>query len=170
MWLNPSGKGHNPLWWHPWPENVTSELVFSTKPNGTIANSYLELTALVLHEATLLKSVTKYRMAAPRSGFYNTPTSSLSMREASMINLVVADLLRIRALYSRKFFLDPSVFYHLVQENYMANDASRLFYLSYIEFLAHVSVVHPQLYGLCQISLPLPEMLSCMISTLRRKM
>ena len=86
-----------------------------------------------------------------------------------MINLVVLDLLRIRALHSRKFFLNPSVFYHPGQENCMANDASRLSYLSDTGFLTHMSVVHPQLHGLWQISLPPRELLSCVISTLRRK-
>ena len=64
-----------------------------------------------------------------------------------MINPVVADLLRIRALHSRKFFLNPSVFYHPGQENCMADDASCLFYLSDTDFLTHMSVVHPQLHG-----------------------
>ena len=45
-----------------------------------------------------------------------------------MINPVVADLLCIRALHSREFFLNPSVFYHPGQENFMSEDASRLFY------------------------------------------
>ena len=91
------------------------------------------------------------------------------MCEASMINLVVEDILRIRALHSRKFFLNPSVFYHLGQENCMADDASRLFYLSETDFLTRMSVVHPQLHGSWQISLPSLELLSCVISTLRRK-
>ena len=37
------GTGHNMVWWHPWPVDVTEELVSSTKPNGTITNSDLEL-------------------------------------------------------------------------------------------------------------------------------
>ena len=86
-----------------------------------------------------------------------------------MINPVVVDLLRIRALHSIKFFLDPSLFYHPVQENCMANDTLRLFYLSGTKFLTHMSVVHPQSHGSWQISLPPPEMLYCVISTLHRK-
>ena len=41
-----------------------------------ITNSDIELAALVLQEATLLKAAPKPRMAAPRSGSYNTPTVS----------------------------------------------------------------------------------------------
>ena len=51
----------------------------------------------------------------------------------------------------------------------MTNDDSRLFYLSGTEFLTHISVVHAQSHGSWQISLPLSELLSCVISTLRRK-
>ena len=140
-----------------------------TNPQGTIANSDLELAALVLQEATLLEAVPKARMEEPRSGSDNTPTVSWSTCEASIINPVVADLLRICARHSRIFFLNPSGFYHPGQENCMADDASRLFYLSDTEFFTHMSVVHPQLHSSWQISLPPPELISCVISTLRRK-
>ena len=60
-----------------------------------------------------------------------------------MINLVVAEILRIRTLHSRKFFFNHSVFYHPGEEKCMANYASRLFYLSDTDFLAHMSVFHP---------------------------
>ena len=86
-----------------------------------------------------------------------------------MIIPVVANLLRIYALHSRKFFLNPSIIYHPGQENCMADNASRLFYLSDTEFLIHMSIVHPQLHGLWQIFLPPLELLSCVISTLHRK-
>ena len=66
-----------------------------TNPKGTITNSDLELAALVLQEANLLGAVPKASMAAPRSGSDNTPTVSWSTHEASMINPVVVDLLRI---------------------------------------------------------------------------
>ena len=112
VWLDPAGTGHNLVWRHPWPSDVTAELVSSTNPNGTITNSDLDLAALILQEATLLEAVPKACMDALRSGSNNTPTVSRSTREASMINPVVVDLLRIHALHPRFFFLDPSVFYH----------------------------------------------------------
>ena len=77
-----------------------------------------------------------------------------------MINQVVADLLHICALHSRKFFLNPSVFYHPGQENCMADDAARLFYLSDNNFITHMPVIHLQSYGLWQISLPPLELFS----------
>ena len=77
-----------------------------------ITNSDIKLAILILQEATLLEAVPKARMATPCSGSDNTPTVSLSMCEASMINPMVADFLRIHALRSRKFFLNLVVFYH----------------------------------------------------------
>ena len=147
VWLDPDRTGQNLVWRLPWPPDIVANLVSSTNPQGMITNSDIELAALVLQEATLLKAVPKASMVAPRSGSDNTPTVSWSTHEASMINPVVADLLRTHVLHSRKFFLIPSVFYHPGQENCMVEDASRLFYLSDTDFLTHMSVVHPQSHG-----------------------
>ena len=98
-------------------------MVSSTNLQGKITNSNLKLADLVLKEATLLEAVHKARTAALRSGSDNTPTVSWSTHEASMINPVVTDLLRIHAIHSRKFFQNPSVFQHSGQENCMADDA-----------------------------------------------
>ena len=108
-------------------------------------------------------------MNSLRSSYYNTPIVSWSMCEALMIYLVVAYLLHIHALHSRKFFLNPFVFYQLGQENCMADDASHLFSLSDTSFLTNMFVVHHQSHGLWQIFFPPLELLSCVISTLVRK-
>ena len=101
MWLDPSRPGKDLVWRHPWLEEIIANLVSSRNKDVTITNSDLELAALVLHEATLLVAVPESRLAAPRSGSDNTPTVSWSTKEASTINPVVADLLRLRALHSR---------------------------------------------------------------------
>ena len=93
VWLDPARTGQNLVWRLPWPPDIVTSLISLTNPQGTNTNSDLELAALILQEATLLKAVPKANMAAPRSGSDNTPTVSWSMHEASMINLVVADLL-----------------------------------------------------------------------------
>ena len=170
VWLDPARTGQNLVWQLPWPPDIVASLVSSTNPQDTIANSDLKLAALVLQEAILLEAVPKASMTAPCSCSDNTPTFFWSTHEASMINSVVADLLRIRALHSRKFFFNPSVFYHTNQENCMADDASRLFCLSDIDFITHISVTPPQSHGSWHISLPPLELLSCVISTLRRKL
>ena len=124
MWLDPARTGHNLVCQHPWTPDIITSLVSLTNPHGTIANSDLKLAALVLQEATLLEAVPKARTVAPCSGYDNIHTVSCNTCEASMINPVVADLLCIQALHSKKFFLNPSVFYHPGQENCMADDAS----------------------------------------------
>ena len=103
VWLDPVRTGQNLVWRLPWPPNIADNLISGTNPQGKITNYDLELAALVLQEATLLEAVPKASMAAPRSGSDNTPTVSWSTHEASMINPVVADLLRIHALHA--FFL-----------------------------------------------------------------
>ena len=161
--------GQDLVWRRPWPADIIANLVSAMNREGTIKNSNLELAALVLHEATLLAAVPGARLAAPRSGSYNTLTISWSTKEASMINPVVTEILRISALHLRKFFINPSVFYHPGIKNIMADNASCLFEISDTSPLSHISATYPQLKSLWQISLPPPDLLSCMISTLHRK-
>ena len=109
--------------------------------------------------------------ASNRLGTITNYERELSWRtkEASMINPVVADLLRIHRLHSGPLFTNPSIFNHPGIENHMADDASRLFELSDTSLLAHMFATYLQLQCPCQISLPPLDMLSCVISTLRRK-
>ena len=100
-WLEPSRMGHNMVWKNPWPADVTAELILTTNPNGTITKSDLELSVLVIQEATFFKAVPKACIDEPISGSDNTPTISWSMNEASTINPVVVDLLRICAFHSK---------------------------------------------------------------------
>ena len=144
MWLDPARTGQNLVWQLPWPPDIVASLVSLANPQGTITNSDLELAALVLQEPTLLEAVPTTSMSAPSSGSDNNPNVSWSRHEASIINPVVADLLLIRAIHYKNFFLNPSVFNHPGQENCIAKDASRLFYLSDTDFLTHMSVLHPQ--------------------------
>ena len=103
------------MWRRPWPPYIINNLILAINPEGQLTNSNLEITALILHKATLPTAVPEERMAAPRSGSDNTPTVSGSTRKDFMINLVVDDLLCIHTHYSRQFFLNPPVFYHLGQ-------------------------------------------------------
>ena len=48
VWLNLARTGHNLVWRHPWPSDIIADLVSSTNPQGTITNSDLELSALIL--------------------------------------------------------------------------------------------------------------------------
>ena len=92
-------------------------------------------------------------MDAPLSGLDNTTTVLWSTQEASTINPVVADLLRIYDLHYIHFFLNPSALYHPGQDNCMTDNASCLFDLPDTSFLAHMSSAYPQLLSLWQIFL-----------------
>ena len=132
------------MWRHPWLPNIITSLISDRNPERTLTNSDLEIVTLFLHEATLLETYPDATMAAPRLELDNTLTVSCSTWEASTINPAVADLLRICALHSGQFFLNPSVIYHPGLENCMEDDSSRLFHLSDTPFLAHMSVTYPQ--------------------------
>ena len=157
------------MWRHPWIADIIANLVSSMNRERMIISSDLELAALILHEATLLAAVPANRLVAPHSRSDNTPTVSWSTEETSMINPVVAYLLRIRVLHSRQFFINPSIFYHPGIKNHMSDDASCLFDLSDTSLLAHMSAAYPQPTFLWQISLPPPDLISFMIPALHRK-
>ena len=110
VWLNPDQMVHNLVWCNPWPPDIITDLVSSTNLQGKITNYDLELATLVIHESPLLEEVSEACMAAPHSGLHNNPTISCRTHESLTINPVVAGLLRIRALNSRVFFLNHSVF------------------------------------------------------------
>ena len=143
VWLDPSPLGKDLVWRYPWPEDIISDLVSSTNRERAITNSDLELAALVLHDATLLAAVPETRLAVPCSGSDITPTVSWRTKEASMINPVVADLLRLCPIHSRQFFLNTSFFHHPGINNLMADDASCLF-----------EILTPPFSPTCLLSIP----------------
>ena len=169
VWLDPSHLGKDLVWHHPWLSDIIAKLVSSTNRERTITNYNLELVALFLHKATLLAAVTDARLAAPHSGSKNTPTASWSTKESLTINPVVGDLLRLRALHLRQFFINPSVFYHPGVKNLMVDEDSCLFDLSDTALLDHMSAAYPQPQSSWKFSLLPPDLLYCMISTLGRK-
>ena len=170
VWIDPNEDGVNYVWRLPWPADIRADLVSFENPRGRITNSDLELAALVLQEATFPFVSKDAAWRAPSTGSDNTPTVAWSFRESSTVNPVVADLLRIRSLVNRQFCLTPSVFYHPGQLNTMADDASRKFNLGLTEFLSTFSSSYSPLQSLgtwrpCH---PPPEIVSCVISALRK--
>ena len=157
------------MWRHSWPADIIANLVSSSNREETITNSDLELAALVLHKDILIVAVPDARLAAPCSGSNNTPTVSWSTKEASATNSVVANLLCLHAPHLRQLFVNPSFFYHPFIDNHMAYDASHLYDLSDTYLLAHMYDSYPQPQSLWKLSLLPPYLLSCVISTLRRK-
>ena len=49
VWLDSSRLRKGLVWRHPWPAEIIADLVSSTNREGTIANSDVELAALILH-------------------------------------------------------------------------------------------------------------------------
>ena len=62
------------MWRHHWLSDIITNLVSSKNRERTITNSDLELSALIIHKATLLVAVPDVRLAAPFSRSGNTPT------------------------------------------------------------------------------------------------
>ena len=88
VWLNPNNDGTHHVWRLPWPDNIKADLVSVNNPNGRITNYDLELTALVLHEATF-PSVCKYSAWwAPHTGSDNTPTVAWTFHHRMYKNIV----------------------------------------------------------------------------------
>ena len=76
------------------------------------------------------------------------------------VNPVVADLLRIRMLHSRQFYLNHSIFYHPGQENCITYDTSHIFHLYDTSLRVHVSTTYPQPHSPWKISLPMLDLIS----------
>ena len=78
------------VWRHPCPTDIIMVLISDKDPGRTLTNSDLNISALILHKATLLDVCPEANMATPCSGSDNIPTVSCSTRESSTINLLVA--------------------------------------------------------------------------------
>ena len=81
-----------------------------SNPHGWIANSDLELAALVLHEAIFPSLSAHPAWRAPTIGSNNTPTVSWTFKEVVTINPIVDDLLLIRSSTNRQACITHSVF------------------------------------------------------------
>ena len=101
-----------------------ADLVSSDNPQGRMTNSDIELAALVLQEATFPFVRTNLTWRDPFTGSDNTPTVARTFQEASTVNLVVADLICLWSLANLQFNMTPSVLYHPVTQNTMADDYS----------------------------------------------
>ena len=55
VWLGQWGLEMSIFWDHPCPIDITNVLIYEVDPGGTIANSDLVISNIVLHEATLIK-------------------------------------------------------------------------------------------------------------------
>ena len=106
---------------------------------------------------------------APDTGSDNTPTASRAFGEASTVNPVVSDLLRLRSAQNQNAKITPSVFYHLGTKNTMADNASRRFNINNKSFLSFFSSCYsPQSAASCTVCDPPTAMVSSVICALRK--
>ena len=59
VWLETSNSGISIVWHHLWPPDIIDDLVLVTNPGGVLTNSNLNISALILHNITLLREVLK---------------------------------------------------------------------------------------------------------------
>ena len=170
VWIDPWGSVCILVLCHPWPLDIINNLVSTTNLELHITNCNPAIASLILHKSTITAAVLEAWMSATRYGSYNTLILLWNMCEASTINPVITELLRIYALHSRQFFLNPFFFYHLGQDNCMPYGASCLFDFPDTLFLVHMYVTHPQPLSLWKISSPPLGLLPCVISTLCRNL
>ena len=119
-----------------------ADLVSTNTTHGRITNSDLELAALVLQEATFPFVSANPEWRAPFTVSDNMTTVAWTFREASTVNPVVADLIRLRSLVNYQFKITPSVLYHPGPQNTMADDASRKLQLASDIFLSLFSTTY----------------------------
>ena len=104
VWFDLNGDGVKFVWRLQWPEDIVADLVSWTNTKGRITNSELKLAALILQEScfSLVCANSKWHALATGSG--SMPTVSWTFKEASIINPVMADLLRLRSTMNRTNF------------------------------------------------------------------
>ena len=136
VWIKPNKDGVHYVWRLPWMEGIMVDLVSSYNPQVRITNSYLELAALLLQEATVTFVRTNPMWQAPFTRSNNKTTVAWMFQEASSVILAVAGLPRLRSLINRQFKITSSVFYHSGTQNTMADDSFRKFHLAPDIFLS----------------------------------
>ena len=78
VWLYPTDSIKIIVRLHPWPPDIINALVLETILGRALANSDLELSALIFYNATLLVTFPEMSMTAPRSVLDYIPTISRS--------------------------------------------------------------------------------------------
>ena len=152
VWIKPNEYGTNFFWQLKWPTNIICHF---SNLGGTIINSDLELSALVLQEA-FFRSISAYpEWKTPISDSDNTPTVAWYLRKASTINLFVADLLIISYAHNIMHILTLSVFYRSRPLKTMTNDSFRHFDFStnffFAFFCSKYSPQSPSSWTMCHL-------------------
>lgn len=155
-------------WRLQWPPDITAALVSSDNPNGTITNSDLELAGGLLHlDACVHCFDVRERTILSRTD--NLATLFWQRKGSSSLDSCPAHLLRLFGIHQRYHRYVPRHDYLPGKSNLLGDHASRLFHLSDEQFLTYLSSLLPQSTTF-KLWTPSPQIVSAVISALRRKM
>ena len=157
-----------PLVWRlEWPSFISDDIVSSDNPHGTITNSDLELAGGLLHlEAAAQAFDIRERTVVSKGD--NLNTTFWERKGSATSYSAPAYLLRMFGIHQR-FHRYVSRFDYLAgSSNFVADALSRDFDLTLTNIMSNVSTLLPQKLGF-QVWTPRPELVSAVISALRRK-
>ena len=163
-----AGHKHGPFIWRlKWPDFIVNQLITDKNPLGTISISDLELAGGLLHLDALAQAY-DIRERTVLSKTDNLATLFWQRKGSTTTDKVPAYLLRLFGIHQRYHRYVARHDYLSGGSNKLADDASRLFFLSDTEFLTHFNLHYPQKTSF-QLLQPKPETVSAVISALQRK-
>ena len=155
------------LWRLEWPSFIADELVTSDNPSGSITISDLELAGGLLHLEALAQTF-DIRERTVLSKTDNLATLFWQRKASTTSDRVPAYLLRLFGIHQRHHQYVPRHDYLPGPSNPLADDSSRLFFLSDSQFLSHFNSEHQQTTSY-QLWTPTLKVVSAVISALQRK-
>ena len=155
------------LWRAPFPSDIQARVVSFDNPTGDITNSDLEL-AGVIAQNDVMSQLWDVRHTTIGTRTDNSPAVGWTLRGSISRDGPVAYLLRLFALHRRAYRYTCAIEHLPGVQNRMADDCSRLWYLTNPQLLQYFNTHYPQarpwrMYRLRQ------EMHSSLISALRSK-
>jgi hypothetical protein len=168
--LTPRGdwKPQVPVVWRiEWPDWVRKRLVSAENPDGDITNSDLECAGgLIQLEAIAQTFDVRERTVVSKGD--NLNTTFWERKGSTTTDSVPAYLLRLFGLHQRFHRYVPRFDYLPGKSNHLADAFSRDFHLTWPELYSHYSHLFPQNNGY-QVWTPPPQLISAILSALRRK-
>ncbi len=155
------------LWRLPWPQDLVDKLVSDDNPSGTITSADFELAGGLLHLDAIAHCY-DIRERTIVSKTDNLNTMFWERKGSCTTDSSPAYLLRLFGIHQRHHRYIPRHDYQPGLSNQMADDASRLFYLSDAAFLDYFNTTYPQPTSYKLVS-PRPETISSVISALHKK-
>ena len=131
------------VWRCPFPTEVSDALVSTTRPEGTISNSDLELAATIAHHDVIAHEF-DVRETTIATLHDNTPTVYWNRKGSASTEGPAAYLLRLQALHGRQYRYCPLHDFIPGHLNRMADTASRHFWKSDPDLLQFFDSTFPQ--------------------------